>query len=169
MPNECDNWIRITGPAHLLQQFEAKPFDLEAYLPIPEQYKGPQPKDTYMAASDWVQTNWGTRWIANTDTHKEVRLAPVNGGLEATFISAWAPPLPFYNTLAAQYPDLQFEYEYTEWGIGFCGHGIGRYEGLPTHYNFGTKEEMESLNRFRNWHVCIWNPHFIEPEPTATD
>jgi len=156
MPNECDNWVRITGPADLLQQFESKPFDLNTYIPKPN-----------TVASDWVQKNWGTRWIAPTEG-ENLYLAPVNRGLEATFISAWAPPLPFYNTLATQYPDLQFEYEYTEWGMGFCGHGIGRFEGLPHHYNFGTKEEMEDLNRFRNWHVCIWNPHFIEPEPVAT-
>jgi hypothetical protein len=168
MPNECDNWVRITGPAHLLQQFEAKPFDLDAHVPKPEQYKGPQPKETYFAASEWVQTNWGTRWIAAMNSDNDVRLQSVNGGLEATFISAWAPPIPFYNTLATQYPDLQFEYEYAEWGMGFCGHGIGRFEGLPNHYDFGTKEEMESLNQFRKWHVCIWNPHFIEPEPVAT-
>jgi len=156
MPNECDNWVRITGPAHLLQQFEAKPFDLNTYVPKPT-----------AAASNWVQTNWGTRWIVAMNTDTAVRLQPVNGGLEAFFLSAWTPPIPFYNTLASQYPDLQFEYEYTEWGMGFCGHGIGRFEGLSSHYNFGTKEEMEDLSRFRNWHVCLWDPHFIEPDATV--
>lgn len=110
MPNECDNWIRITGPAPLLQQFEATPFDLDAYIPKPEQYKGGQPKETYFAASEWVQENWGTRWIAAMNTDNDVRLQSVSGGLEASFLSAWAPPIPFYNTLATQYPDLQFEY-----------------------------------------------------------
>lgn len=167
MPNECDNWVRLTGSASLLEQFEARPFELQTYVPIPQEYTGPQRLDSSssFSASDWIQANWGTRWIAASISNDEdIHFVRTNGGLEARFLSAWAPPLPFYNTLATQYSGLQVEYEYTEWGIGFCGHGVGSAGGEPNHYNFGTREEMEALNQSRNWHVCIWNPHFADPE-----
>ena len=158
MPNECENWIRITGSDILLDPFETKSFDLDTYVPKPDIDKG-LPS---VAASTWIQQNWGTRWIAPINrTYDEVCLVPVSGGLEAHFISAWAPPVPFYDALVKQYPGLQINYEYAEWEVGFCGYGIGGKE--PNHYRFETKDELEELNRARNWHVRLWNPYFVDP------
>lgn len=38
------------------------------------------------------------------------------------FGTAWTPPLPVIDKLAAMFPDHQFEMSYYEGGIGFCGH-----------------------------------------------
>jgi len=170
MPNHCDNWIRISGPEETLQMFESQPFDLELGDPLPEEMREETRPGAARRApvdsSDWIQAHWGTRWIAPLgDHHADLYLKRArDGSLQAQFISAWAPPLPFYNRLAEKYPSVTIEYEYTEWGVGFCGYGVGSPGGTPTHYNFETREDMRALNDMRQWTLRIWNPHYMDDE-----
>jgi len=219
MPNYCDNWVRITGDAEVLQMFESQPFSLELADPLPVEMQGPiiissrvqehvEPEEVEeeeeeevvpppelpapgttrilrqrpisgpvsnqnsaqiirpIDSSEWIQTHWGTRWIAPMgDHHADLYLKrEADGSLQAMFISAWSPPLPFYNRLAEKYPSVTIEYEYTEWGIGFCGYGVGRPGGEPNHYNFGSREDMRALNEMRQWTLTIWDPHYPEDE-----
>lgn len=114
---------------------------------------------------DWVMEHWGTKWIAPLgDHHAELRLERKDGALQAFFISAWSPPIPFYNRLAEKYPSVTIEYEYTEWGIGYCGYGVGRPGGEPTHSMFGDRESIRALNDSRQWALTIWSPHFADDE-----
>ena len=159
MPNYCDNWVRISGDEQVLQMFEAQPFVLELCDLLPQEIQN------YADKSNWIEEHWGTRWIAPIgDHHAELRLERKDGFLQACFISAWSPPIPFYNRLAEKYPSVIIEYEYTEWGNCFCGYGIGCPGGEPTHYIFGTREEVRELNKLRQWKVCIWSPHFVDDE-----
>jgi hypothetical protein len=210
MPNHCDNWVRISGNAEILQILESQPFTLELGDPLPEEMRDPiistqaqveeipeeyeeeeevvlppplpvlgicrtieqRPVDNsppvqttrvQVDSSEWIQTHWGTRWIAPMgDHHADLHLTRArDGSLQAFFISAWSPPLPFYNRLAEKYPSITIEYEYTEWGVGFCGYGVGRPGGEPNHFNFETREDMRALNEMRQWTLHIWNPHYL--------
>lgn len=213
MPNYCENWVRISGNAEILQFLESQPFTLELGDPLPEEMRDPvistqaqveeipeeyeeeeevvlppplpvlgtcrtveqrpddnsppvQTRRVQVDSSEWIETHWGTRWIAPMgDHHADLYLKrESDGSLQAFFISAWSPPLPFYNRLAEKYPSITIEYEYTEWGIGFCGYGVGRPGGEPTHYNFETREDMRALNEMRQWALAIWNPHYPDDE-----
>ena len=173
MPNHCDNWVRISGDPHILQMFESQPFDLEMATPLPEEMRAEivtvhsiEAPTKRVDSSEWIQEHWGTRWIAPLDDHySQLRLSrDTEGALQAHFISAWSPPIPFYNTLAEKYPSIKIEYESTEWCMGFCGYGVGSPGGKPTHYNFASPEEINELNALRHWNVCIWNPHFSPTE-----
>jgi hypothetical protein len=150
MPNECENWVRITGSNEALEAIRVKPFTLMEWIPKPTE-------DT----ADWVLENWGTRWIAKFNAKEDdwnVELKEVEGGLEAFFESAWAPPIPFYNFLVKTIPDLQIEYEYSEWGIGFCGYGKGGEE--PIHYSYHENlHELPLIRAEREWKMDLWNPH----------
>jgi len=179
MPNHCDNWVRISGDPHVLLMFESQPFDLEMAAPLPEEMR-PEivtvqkesddhiieapTKRRVVDRSEWIQEHWGTRWIAPLDDHySQLRLSrDTEGALQAHFISAWSPPIPFYNRLAEKYPSIKIEYEYTEWGMEMCGYGVGSPGGKPTHYNFGSPEEINELKALRHWNVCIWSPHFSD-------
>ena len=115
--------------------------------------------------SSWIEEHWGTRWIApHGDHHAEIRLERKEGSLQAQFISAWSPPYSFYNRLAEKYPSVTIEYEYTEWGSCFCGYGVGRPGGLPTHYMIGDRENIRELNEMRQWNLRIWSPHYSDDE-----
>jgi hypothetical protein len=152
MPNHCANWVRLTGSKEALDTIRAKPFTLIDWIPTSE-------NDT----SDWVLENWGTRWIAKhgaTEDDWHVQLKEVEEGLESYFESAWAPPLPFYKFLVSTIPGLQIEYEYHEWGIGFCGYGKGGEE--PSHYSYHEDvSEIPKIRDERSWKIHIWNPHEV--------
>jgi len=177
MPNYCDNWVRISGDNEVLQMFESQPFTIDLVDRLPVEFQGPitipsrssagdASRQRYTDSTTWVEEHWGTRWIAPMgDHHADLYLKrEADGSLQAMFISAWSPPLPFYNRLAEKYPSVTIEYEYTEWGIGFCGYGVGRPGGEPTHYNFGSREDMRALNEMRQWTLTIWDPHYPEDE-----
>jgi len=150
MPNECENWVRITGSPESLKAILAKPFSMPEWIPKPENDH-----------SDWILENWGTRWIAKynaTEQDWHVELKEVEGGLEAFFESAWAPPIPFYNFLVKTFAGLVVEYEYSEWGIGFCGYGKGGEE--PFHYSYHEKiSELPLIRKEHDWHLSLWHPH----------
>jgi hypothetical protein len=152
MPNHCENWVRITGSPESLKAIQAKPFAVGDWIPCPPAQD---------VTSDWVLQNWGTRWIAKwnaTSDDWQVELKEVENGLEAYFDSAWAPPLPFYRFLKQTFPDITITYEYHEWGIGFCGYGIGGED--PTHYSYHEDlSDLPNIRKERDWKIDIWNPH----------
>ncbi len=153
MPNHCENWIRMTGSKEAFDVVRSKPFSLLEWISIPGEIGGD--------SSDWVLANWGTRWIAKfnaTEDDWHVELKEVDGCLESFFESAWAPPIPFYNFLVKTIPGLQIEYEYSEWGIGFCGYGKGGEE--PIHYSYHEDlHELPLIRAEREWKMDLWNPH----------
>jgi hypothetical protein len=159
MPNECENWVRISGPQDSIALLKSKPFTLNTWVPKPEEVKGEE-LDT------WINEHWSTRWIMQERCKggEPVLEEKKDGVLESRFLSAWTPPIAFYNTLATLFPEITLEYEYTEWGMGFVGYGTAKPDGEPTHYRYESKEELDELNGLRLWNVWVWNPHFmLEP------
>lgn len=155
MPNVCNNWVRVSDCKKTIQQLALQPLRLDMIDTPPATLEG----TPYF---QWVDKYWGTKWI-NGDPVDECEVMWVkqdDGSLVAKFISAWAPPVAFYNRIVETYPQLYLEYEYAEWEMGFTGYGVGGIEKTPHHFEYQSKEEMESLKTSRNWHVTIWNPHF---------
>lgn len=70
----------------------------------------------------WELDNWGTKWGGvdvwlDEDSPKLLRY---------NFNTPWSPPMPWLNKVAADWPELTFDLEYTEPGMGF--RGSVRYE-----------------------------------------
>jgi hypothetical protein len=164
MPNYCDNWIRISGDEEVLRRFEARPFALEMVdsPPVDPPNSGENGVERRKRKDRWIETHWGTPWIAPMGNHsKSIRFQRKDdGSLYADFLSLWTPPVPFYNRLAERYPAVKIEYEYIEWGVRYCGYGVGSPGGESHHYYFSSKEDLRELNELRVWNVSIWNPHF---------
>jgi hypothetical protein len=114
---------------------------------------------------EWVAQNWGSKWI-NGSTSEERDITwkrEADGSLTTRFFSAWSPPLVFYKRIAETYPQLNLEYEYAIWEMSCAGNGTAGVEN-PSHFEYDSKEEMETLKQSREWHVAIWNPHFSGAE-----
>jgi hypothetical protein len=103
----------------------------------------------------WRENTYGTRWMHNDDIESNVHTIQFNENrIEATFISAWNPPLGFYDLLARKYPDLEFYYEYQEPTAGICGHGnAGGIVRKPqtTFYKYDDADQYESIKTLHNW------------------
>lgn len=60
----------------------------------------------------WNIDNWGTKW----DAH-DVYVDPEN--MHISFSSAWSPPMPVFEAIVKQFPNLSFTFRYEEeqgWG-----------------------------------------------------
>jgi Ferredoxin-like domain in Api92-like protein len=65
---------------------------------------------------DWTRENWGT----NDNSYNA---GNIEGGVQ--FESAWTPPHPVIERLAARFPDQRIEYRWADEDIGSnCGHRI---------------------------------------------
>ena len=129
MPNWCLNKLTITGPEADVQAFKTKAvghspweepegepdaLNFHSLVPIPENllaagYDG--------ARYDWEMANWGCKWGASGPGILDER----EGHVEYEFYTAWSPPENFLQTVAVQYPKLQFVLEYEEPGMAYKG------------------------------------------------
>ena len=124
MPNYCDNYLRITGPADSVKtvigfvKSSENKFDFNKIIPMPDYiYCGPvgtKEKEIYGDNNwyDWSIKNWGTKWnsvdaeISDNEIH---------------FLTAWSPCDPVIAMLASKFPTLRFTYTFYEAGMCFCG------------------------------------------------
>ena len=75
-------------------------------------------KDWY----NWSIANWGTKWDASEGgLHQSLP-----SELEASFDTAWAPPIEWLEKTTNKYKKLKFTLEYTEEGNGFEGKAFAR-------------------------------------------
>ena len=75
-------------------------------------------KDWY----NWRISNWGTKWDASEGgLHQSLPHE-----LEASFDTAWAPPIEWLYKVTKKYKKLKFTLEYTEEGMGFEGKAYAR-------------------------------------------
>ena len=125
MPNWCENYLEITGPAGEVRRFRQEvrgdvEFDFETILPTPpEMSDGSSSEGRNMP--DWwdwrtSSSGWSTKWgvdIINED--------PVEEGFCWYFHSAWSPPEAIIFQLGAMYPALRFQLRYAESGSFFAG------------------------------------------------
>jgi hypothetical protein len=82
------------------------------------------PKDGFnQGGYEWRRSEWGTKWNAS-----EVETEWVSDGeILYRFQTAWSPPRPIVEALAARFPMLELRLEFWERGAGF--QGVLRYKG----------------------------------------
>lgn len=76
-----------------------KPTDLEAYNTNADSTNMHNPNNWYV----WNNVHWGTKW----DVAGNVDFSETADSLHYSFDTAWAPPIPPFELLSAQYPDVE--------------------------------------------------------------
>jgi hypothetical protein len=151
MPNHCESDLYIIGTREQRKEVldfigmtgDEPTFDFNRLIPYPKRYadmdrdcpdifgrdkSGALSAEAYKAkygtTSDgfnsggygWCCANWGTKWNAYNVSKHELR-----GKTKVAFTTAWAPPRPVINALAAKFPDVEFTLKYYERGMGLKG------------------------------------------------
>lgn len=148
MPNHCENRLRVVGPPEALAAFVEKaqgpniwgeqvPLTFHAFVPYPEKYAEADRRVRALIESgenrqealgmsgfnnggySWCCNHWGTKWDAYDLVHS---VHPHEANYD--FSTAWSPPIPVIAAMAHQHPALEFELEYYEPGLGYCGRQI---------------------------------------------
>lgn len=147
MPNWCSNTVLIQGDHDSIQEVidaleqDGRKFDFNAIIKMPDALVGgtaPE-RDIEKAeeniklygASDWynwANENWGTKWNVDADRHDVDHTVMLNGlrTVTYTFETAWAPPTPVYEVLAARFPNTNIYACWDEPGVGFSGYVMYR-------------------------------------------
>ena len=134
MPNWCMNVLEVRGEENKVKEFAEK-FEkdgISAFYPTPKELedvtapaKTHEPKKAeenikkygYADWYDWRVANWGTKW----DVCELYLLSRKEGEATFRFDTAWAPPGRAFEKIASMYPELRFELEFEEPGMGFFG------------------------------------------------
>lgn len=139
MPNHVFNTLRVTGPLEALNAFKEKvkhdddKFSYWNFKTPPQEsidsgeYHGThgfvKGEEVGRTPNNWYNFNtreWGTKWDAY-DVYVETS-APK--AFYAQFSSAWSPPLPVFEAMTEQHPELEFDFSWEE-EQGWGGEGIG--------------------------------------------
>jgi hypothetical protein len=75
---------------------------------------------------NWRLENWGTKWDLSEQEQREVadQLISESADFQATFMTAWSPPLQAIAALSEMFPNDQFTLDYFESGCWFAGTAI---------------------------------------------
>jgi hypothetical protein len=120
MPNWCSNEITISGEeAELALLAQRLRYDettiMERLVPTP---------DEFISSNAWYQwclDNWGTKWdMCELTSDYEP------GYIMLVYETAWAPNVPFWQTISAEYPGLSMVHHYKE--PGMCFMGVATYQ-----------------------------------------
>jgi hypothetical protein len=155
MPNWCSNTLtlRHKDPAMIQRARDAfvRGEFLQEFIPCPEelrnttaqfggndQEKANIEKYGYASWYDWQIAHWGTKWDVGGDGCDALTTA---NEFNASFESAWAPPVNAYEKLM----DMGFEIEamYYEPGMCFAGHWDN---GHDDYYEYGNMSAEEIAN-----------------------
>lgn len=146
MANHCFNSISITGPILDVRAFMVAAsnnetgmcLDFNTVVPVPkklcepnssspngenknEQNQSDQTDST--SFSDWIEKNWGSKWIKCDDEGWE-EYESKNGDSLSISVSAetaWSPPTEFFLNASKKFPTLTFFNEFNEPGAEFIG------------------------------------------------
>lgn len=137
MPNWCQNYIGVNGPAEAINELREWLGDgknlLSKILPIPKEltetqspFNGTKEQSDALIAKygvnnwyDWAVANWGTKWDLNEVMFGD---SPNDNELHFYFDSAWSPPQRAISLLAEKFDNLSFHHAYLEEGICFVGY-----------------------------------------------
>lgn len=114
MPNWCDNYLEIEGPAEDLKAF-LKVVGNQDNLIAPF-YPTPEGVNWY----DWNVSNWGTKWDVEQPFSPR-DLSDDGTCVDGHFASAWSPPSDALRVISLLCPTLRFRLCYEETGCGFAG------------------------------------------------
>ena len=107
MPNWCQNYLTVDGPAEALARLDSllrtpvQVVDFERILPIPPEHKPPS-EGWY----GWCIDNWGTPW--NVGENPALSTARWEPGSRCVFTTAWVPPILLVDHLSTLFPQVQF-------------------------------------------------------------
>lgn len=158
MPNWCNNNLTLKHKdpemiqraytamckGEFLNEFFPCPPELHEHsAPVRDEGLAEQFMEKY-GASDWYNwqvQNWGTKWDIGGDDGLIQRLD--DNTLQASFDSAWAPPVQAYEKLCA----LGFEIKayYDEPGMCFCGMVTGDEDFFDDEYYEYSGESSETV------------------------
>lgn len=163
MPNWCQNELCITGPKALIEELEATKLELQKLFPCPQelkdtvspaQYNAPEKYKTNIEKYgsgdwyDWQVKNWGTKWdIGPVDNMWSELHDTEDSFLQASFDSAWGPPVEAFKKLFFKYKDrgIKIQLDYFEGGCAF----VGRLEAnlqddvIDVYYDFESSSDLE--------------------------
>ena len=164
MPNHCENHIVVTGSKDELKRFydgineNSKGTSiLQSYFPCPKELKeqtaNHQPKPDMIEKygfSDWYEwsnANWGTKW-----GDYDLTIELFDDSISGYFNSAWVSPQEGLVEVSKQFPELEFQIDWSEMGMEIEGNStimdgeiVEEYSGDYIHdYN----EEENSCGNF---------------------
>ena len=159
MPNYCYNYVRCTcSNINVIEDIVKSRFNPEILLPVPELID----EDS---RDGWRANNYGPRWIVDDDGTQWDPKRPSDDVCEFLFVTAWNPPLDYYENLLRKYQGLKIYYEFFEYDMGFCGYGSGGdivYVLNKTFYKYETKEEFDQICEDYEWTNKPWDPYFTD-------
>ncbi len=165
MPNWCNNSITLehTDSAMVQRAYDAlkRGEFLQEFIPCPQAlrdtvagFKGEDEREAHEAQQrdniekhgykdwyDWQVANWGTKWDVGGDDGLMQMLSP--NTLQASFESAWAPPVNAYEKLCAM--GFKITAYYDEPGMCFCGKWTGDEEDSFDDYYEYSGESSETV------------------------
>lgn len=166
MPNWCNNYLKLEGPAGLIDrakraierdelcnEFFSIPADLKDTV-APNRLSADRLIEMYGYA-DWYAfcvAEWGTKWDISYGTIVEEG----EGYLIATFDTAWSPPIALIEKLEGHgFTDVCIDY--VEYGMNFVGQWNNGYdecyeidEDIPEHMDelWGISEMLAEREEF---------------------
>lgn len=155
MPNWCTNFVMVQGDPNDVDELVnavtngKSAFSLNQLSKIPEALSSASSPErdedrvkinleTYGAKDwyDWSVKNWGTKWdVDATIVFDETSpFIPGHRTVKFQFDSAWSPPLPVYDVLAARFPNTNIYVCWDETGCDFAGYRMYRDGELIKHH-----------------------------------
>ena len=121
MPNWNENKLSIMDCSPELESYlKENGLSFEKIKPTPPEL---------LEGNGWYQwrlENWGTKWDLSEQEQREVadQLISESADFQATFMTAWSPPLQAIAALSEMFPNDQFTLDYFESGCWFAGTAV---------------------------------------------
>lgn len=148
---ECHNYVRITGPMHLIEMLMTAQMEPTKVFP-------PTATDLLDLAG-WARENFGTAWVVNEDNNGPPVVHGIsNGGLgiASRFVSHEDAPIAFYKKLREAYPELSIYYEFNAHHKHSLGYGeLSPGSTYSSTHHYTTEKQLHDILRTYHWRLPI--------------
>ena len=123
MPNWNENKLSVMDCSPELESYlKENGLSFAKIKPTPPEMLNDENNSWY----NWRLENWGTKWDLSEQEQREVadQLISESADFQATFMTAWSPPLQAIAALSEMFPNDQFTLDYFESGCWFAGTAI---------------------------------------------
>ena len=164
MPNWCLNEVYITGPVEIIKEIVESKLELQKLFPCPEALKNTSApaifndKEKYEVNMekygsgdwyDWQVKHWGTKWDIGPLDDLNFDLDGDKAYINATFDSAWSPPVAAFKKLFEKYKDknISITLDYFEPGCAFIGRATGNSKDgfYDDYYDYHNSKDLEEI------------------------
>ena len=164
MPNWCLNEVNITGPVEIIKELVESKLELQKLFPCPEDLKNTAAPAIYNDKKkyksnikkygsgdwyDWQIKNWGTKWDIGPIDGLDFNLDGDKAYLNATFDSAWSPPVAAFEKLFEKYKNknISITLDYFEPGCAFIGRATGNSKDgfYDDYYDYHNSKDLEKI------------------------